>query len=490
MYVSVAVLSLCLVGLVLIQLRWAIAFLRWPVEIMYGEALIQDHAARILRGEALYQPLGHPSYTVASYTPLFYVLMAATQAVGGPGLLAGRFVSVVATVVTAALLGRLAAGQGRGVVAGALAGLLFVAFGFPTPFPWFALAKEDVLGVAFGVGSIAVLVSGRDRPRVVVSGLLAAMAILTKQPLIAALVAGLVSLWLCDRRRVLLFGLASVGPVLAVVAASELSTHAFLANTVFANVQPFRVDVLLTSLAGFKAYQAGPVALTAVAVVRRLYVRKSFEDILLPAYCVVSALPLLGLASVGSAQNYWIELAAATSVLAASEIWWWLRGPDLRSRLVGAALALVPLVNVVVAGRLALIWLPALAQYADPAGTQAEFAAVLERVRSTPGEVVAEPLDALALAGKPALVEPWAADALYQSGTWDIGPLVDRVCNGDIQLAVLAHALDDSVVAYQDYGIWPAPLIDALRQKMVLQGTRAGRYLYIPLPGSRCANRT
>src|ERR1700737_3759557 len=99
-YVTVAVLGLGLVGLVAIQLRWAVAFVRWPVEIMYGEALIQDHAARLLRGEALYQALGQPSYTVAAYTPLFYGLVALGQAVIGPSLLLARGVSLVATMVT------------------------------------------------------------------------------------------------------------------------------------------------------------------------------------------------------------------------------------------------------------------------------------------------------------------------------------------------------------------------------------------------------
>jgi hypothetical protein len=367
-----------------------------------------------------------------------------------------------------------------------LAALLFVAFGFPTPFPWFALAKEDVLGVALAIGSVSVLVTGTTTRHVVVAGLFAAAALLTKQTLIAATLAGLLALALHDRRLALIFAAAALVPVLGVVAFFELTSHAFLQNAVFANAQPFRMDILLINLAGLKAYQAGVLAVAAVGTLRRLVTRRSFEDTLLPVYFVATALPLVGLASPGSAQNYWIELAAASAVMAASEIWWWLRGPDLRSRLVGGALALVPLVNVVVAGRLALIWLPALDQYAQPAATAAEFGRLVERVRATPGAVIAEPLDVLTMAGKPVIVEPWAADALYQSGTWNIQPLVDRVCRGDVQLAVLAHSLDDSVVAYQDYGIWPRPLIRAMHDRMVLDDARAGRYAYVLRPATSC----
>src|SRR5262245_56060564 len=48
-----------------------------PVEAMYGESIIFDQAARLLRGEALYQPLDRPPFTVAAYTPLYYVLVGA-----------------------------------------------------------------------------------------------------------------------------------------------------------------------------------------------------------------------------------------------------------------------------------------------------------------------------------------------------------------------------------------------------------------------------
>jgi hypothetical protein len=111
---------------------------------------------------------------------------------------------------------------------------------------------------------------------------------------------------------------------------------------------------------------------------------------------------------------------------------------------------------------------------------------VVDMVRGTHGPVVAEPLDTLALASKPALVEPWAVTALYESGTWDIQPLVERVCAGDFQLAVLAHPLDQEVVAYHNYAIWPRPLLNALRRTMVLDDVRAGRYIYVRRATASC----
>jgi len=486
---SVGLLSLCLAAMVGIQIVWALAFLGWPVEVMYGESVIFDHASRLVRGEALYQPLGEPAYTLASYTPLFYVISALGQVLTGPNLLFARIVSVLAGLVGATLLGTIAAQRGRGWGAGVLAGLLFVALGFPTPFPWFALGKEDVLGVTFGIASVAVLNRGTLRRHIVGAALLAALAILTKQTLIAASVAGAVALFLYDWRKAALFAALSGGLVLGVAAFFELTTHAFFANTVFGNAQPYRLDVLQTNLATLKAYQAAPLAVAGIGIARRLVTRRSFEDVLLPLYGLATVVPLVGLGTVGSAQNYWIELAAATAVLAATEIWTWLRAVDTPRRLAGGALAATILVNVFVAGRLALIWLPALGQYADPAEKLADFASIIEMVRDTDGDVVAEPMDALALAGKPALVEPWASDALYQSGTWDIEPLVNHVCTGRVRLAVLSRSLDEDVVAYHDYGVWPAPLLSAMRDTMTLRERRAGRYLYTVRPDAQCRSR-
>lgn len=479
------VLALGLAAMAVIQVRWAVAFVRWPLEIMYGEALIVDHAARIVHGQALYQPLGQPSYSLASYTPVFYALLAATQTVFGPSLTIGRVISLSACVLACALLGLIAAGRGRGAWAGGLAALLFVALGFPTPFPWFALAKEDMLGITFGLASVAVLVRSQTQRSVGLAGLLAALAILTKQTLFAAAVAGTVALAVTRPRLAPWFVAATLAPVLVTLGALEATTHAFVDNAIFGNAQPVRADVFLTNLATLKAYQAGVAALAAIAVLRRLWQRASFEDVLLPVYVLAASVPILGLAAIGSAQNYWIEFAAAASVLAATETWTWLRHADARVRLVGAALALLPLVNVVVAGRLALIWLPALSQYDQRATARATLARLVERVRETPGDVIAEPLDVIALAGKPVLVEPWAADALYQTGTWNISPLVDRVCRGEIGLAVMAHSLDEQVSAYNDFGIWPRPLIRALQQAMIPQGDQTGRWVYTAASGSR-----
>ncbi|HET6320299.1 MAG TPA: hypothetical protein VFG86_27905, partial [Chloroflexota bacterium] len=95
-------LRFAIVGLLVVALGAGAVFNVWlaaqliarPDETRYGEAILYDHAARLLRGEPLYRPLDGPPYTIATYTPLYYWLVAALRVAFGPGFLSGRLVSL------------------------------------------------------------------------------------------------------------------------------------------------------------------------------------------------------------------------------------------------------------------------------------------------------------------------------------------------------------------------------------------------------------
>src|SRR4030081_2817065 len=69
-----------------------IAPVELPTEAMYGESIIYDQATRLLRGEALYQPLDRSPFTVTAYTPLYYAVAAGLQSLGA-GFRPGRMLS-------------------------------------------------------------------------------------------------------------------------------------------------------------------------------------------------------------------------------------------------------------------------------------------------------------------------------------------------------------------------------------------------------------
>src|SRR5207253_1327681 len=99
----------------------------------------------------------------------------------------------------------LGATMARRVWVGGLAALMMLALGFPGPVSWLALYRVDTLGVAFALASVAALRRSTRPAVVVVAACLAALAILTKQTLFAAAVAGTLWMWSCSWRQAVLF---------------------------------------------------------------------------------------------------------------------------------------------------------------------------------------------------------------------------------------------------------------------------------------------
>jgi hypothetical protein len=460
-------------------------------EVMYGEAIVYDQAARLLRGQPLYQPLNQAPYTVTAYTPVYYWLVAELHAVVGPGFGPGRVASLVAGLVAALLVADLAARRARSAWAGLFAAALFLALSFPTQGPgleyaWFSFYKEDMLGVTFALGAIAVLDRGASRKGVVVAGVLAALAVLTKQTLFAAGVAGFVWLLLRDRRLAALFGTVAVGLVVIASVALELSTHAFLANVVFANVNPLNEYVFMLNLGVLLRFQVVPLALAAVYLVARLRDwRKAVCDIMVP-YALASLVTLIGLAKIGANYNYWIDLGAITAVLATQVIWGGLRAGPVPAAFVAVAAVAVLGAHLAVFLRDAQPSMDLLgilpAEQQRDLREPTEFDWVVERVREEPREVLSEALDVVVLAGKRTEVEPIIFTIMVDGNQWDDGPLVRRICAGDVGLVLIKGPLEGGTPD-QEYvrgALWPPRVLEALRETMQFETRQAGLSLYSP----------
>jgi hypothetical protein len=166
------------------------------VAIDYGEPVVYGQASRLLVGQALYQPIDRPPFTVAAYTPPYYWAAATLEAVFGPGFGPGRALSLACGAASAVLLGWLAGRRVGGVWVCALGGLLFLAFAFPRPdTPWLGLYRVDLLGVALSIAALAVLSRSSGARAVITAGVLAGLALLCKQTVVAALVAGALWRW-------------------------------------------------------------------------------------------------------------------------------------------------------------------------------------------------------------------------------------------------------------------------------------------------------
>ncbi len=503
-----------LAAVAIVKLGWSAMEVVQPQEIMFGEGTIMAHAGRLLRGEPLYQPLDRPPDTIVAYTPLFHWVTAAIQALLGPGFGPGRVLSFAAVLVITGLAVYLAVRETGDRWAGTFAGLLFFTLGLPWIYPrwdlagaepvsvalehllsgslrgmipWISLYRVDGLGVALSLGAITLLHGGTTRRRVLLAAVLATLAFLTKQTLVAAGVAGVIWLWREDRSKAAIFAGTGLAITLVTGLALEISTGAFLANVVLSNVNPIRADALAASLGLLVRFQAGPLAIAGLYVVYRLRTGVKGGERLLLYFWIASLLPLVGLAKVGSNHNYWIETAAVTAVLATLGTWTYRR----RYAEQGSARALVPI--LLIAANVTLVLpvvngdrLPRSSQIWLERGYVEGFQRVVERVRNEPRAVLANPLDVLALAGRPILFEPYIFSILLEQGKWDAGPLVRRICGGEIGLVVLDQRLETDNPGYHGYPHWPAPVLRALRQTMTLEAIQSDRALYVPRLGAAC----
>lgn len=490
-----ALLAVVLLGRMASAARVLVA----PQEVMYGEAIVYDQAAHVAHRLPLYHGIGDPSYSATAYGPIYYWLAGGLQALVGPGLLSGRVLSLLAGLTAATLVGWLARERVASLSAGVLAGALFLVGSFSEEAPWYAFYKEDVLAIALALGAIAALSRGLDTRRIVIAALLASLAILTKQSCAAAAAAGFVFCLAHGWRRATLFASVVGGIVGGTAAVLELTTHAFLLNTIWMNLNPTSLLALRTNLAVLIEYQG--VQIVAGAVVLGWLVRRHGPRGIprepLVVYGLFALVPLVGLSKVGSNYNYWFELAAALSVATACVLWTTLRRIDTdRRQALTWALGLLVLVGIggeiglhargsLTSNLRTLPALPALPAAASSAST--ELAPLLMRVRTEPGPVLADPMDVLPLAGREIYLEPYIFSILAQQGRWDARPVAERVCADDIHLVVLGYPLELAPQrGYHGYTFWPPAVLDALKAKLVLERQVAGRYVYVTDPRARC----
>ena len=152
---------------------------RYPFELEWMEGACADHVARVRGAGALYE---RPSleHVPLLYAPLWFYVTAAAGWVVGPGLFAGRLVSIAASGATLVLLYRFASRETGSRAAGLVAAGLY-ASAFRLAGSWFDVGRVDALFVALIVGAAYALRFAGGWRAAVIAGALTGLAFLTKQ---------------------------------------------------------------------------------------------------------------------------------------------------------------------------------------------------------------------------------------------------------------------------------------------------------------------
>jgi hypothetical protein len=453
-------------------------------ELIYGESWVLDGARRVAHGEVLYPPADRLPLAQTAYTPVYYIVVGELQRLlGDAGYTTGRAVSLVASLVGAALLAwslrRLSGHWPTGLLG---AGLLLTQN--VTVVLWAPLHRVDALALALTLAGLALATAGR--PYAAVLPFL--LAVFTKQTFVVAPVATCLALW-PERGRMLRFGAAFLGGLgLLVGIAQWLTDGWFVWHTVLANSNVPDFETFAALMGSFLQFN-GVVVLAAAAA---LSLPERPGERVWRLYFLGSLITLPSLAKIGASSNYWLELSVATAALLAlgARRLALARAPQLHVLapvvIAGALLVAVPAYQAVAfeaATTTRTMLQPQSPRYLSlvgDAGTQPYRvdASFLPRIAREHGDVLTDNPGLAVAAGKRIAYEFQIFQLLEAQGMWSEGPIVEAIAARQFDLVVLMHPLDGPVTGTR----WTPAIRAALRQAYVPDGQQAGFWVYRPGP--------
>jgi hypothetical protein len=272
-----------------------------------GECVVAAHASMLAHDGTLYYDFHHAPYTVAPYTPLFYLLDAGLQKAGLPIYVSGRVISFAAAIGIVALAWYLTLLYTKERYSAAMSALLCASSSLL--FIWGTVGQVDVLALFWALAAFylysrnAVLAENT----LAWAGVCALLAFFTKQTMLACPAAICLHLIITRRTRTAVkFALVCLAVAATIVFALDQALDGrFLADTVFGNINPYALSKFVAQIR-FTLLVAGPLLLVAA-----IGARKAIQSAMAGApflYLVLAGLVFLGTAArIGSDLNYQLE---------------------------------------------------------------------------------------------------------------------------------------------------------------------------------------
>jgi hypothetical protein len=445
------------------------AFFPYPLD--YGEAPLVDQAMRLAAGQSIYRPdVSAPPYTISNYPPLFVLALLPFVELFGPAFLVGRAISIVCTLAATAFLTVTTYTLSKDRLAASVTGMLFLA----TPFVvhWSAFLRVDMLALALSTAALCVIARWPTEQRsTVLAALLLVAAIYTRQSYaLASPLAAFVWLWAHERRRAIELALLVGGLVVSFFLCINLITHGgFFYNIVAANVNEFGMERLGRWLKDLR--ETAPILLLLGGVFVFLAPAKGMPawPLLVP-YLIGAALSALTIGKIGSNVNYFLELAAASSLVGGAYIWWSRERPWLRNLLL--------LVLVLQAGWLLRETLDGPVAYV---ASRAEDLPALDElddmVAAVDGPVLAdEHMGLTTLHERPLFFQPFEITQLARAGLWDQTTILQDIENHRFPLILVYQFAYSS--GHEER--WTAEMLAAIKQYYRPAQNLAGDIVYQP----------
>src|SRR6185369_13695727 len=231
-------------------------------ELSPPESVVAAQSLMLVHDGALYYDLKHYPYTVCAYMPTFYWLESGLIRVGLSAFQAGRWISLMALLGLIALSGKLVLLYTGDTNAAWVASLATASSSLLAS--WGTVGQVDTLAAFFAVAAFYQYsrFHVRGESTLWIAGVCALLALFTKQTMVAAPVAIFVLLWTRDRKKALTFGaIFGTGVAALLLGINAALDGRFLANTVFANMNPFSGAKFLAQFRYFASVSSGLLAI-------------------------------------------------------------------------------------------------------------------------------------------------------------------------------------------------------------------------------------
>ena len=403
------------------------AMLRWPYPMQGSESLVVWEAQLLAQGESIYVANGPERHGFVSgpYTPLYFAAVAATLKLTPTVYTGGRLITLGSWLALLALLGALvycatpqrARWAGAGVAIASLAA-------FTPGIIWAVRVKPTIPALALaGLGLLIVQRTWRSPGHRYLWALVPLIAAyFTKQTALAAPLAAALFLlvnagWRVAARFV---GLGIVGGLLPFGLLTALTRGEFFRHIVADRRLAWQPQLLI-NFGGLFLRDYWPIL--AAAALSALALARWRARSIAPFYLLCAAAFVITIGVEGADHDHLIELAFAAALATGTGL----------SVALGHSTRAAPIAWPIVALLLAqgfTGWEPDrwyVGEYALPdQRVRRQLDLIVTNMRNTPGDVLAEEIGLIILAGKPVPYDdPQAMAALARVGRWDQRQLLD-----------------------------------------------------------------
>jgi hypothetical protein len=446
-------------------LAWCLIALRPDFSWDDAEPEILDQAWHLARGQSIYHSIETPPFTFSVYPPLYYALVALLLKVFGLNYLPAKLLSLVAGCSTVYALMRLKRKWNKTI------GLWVVCLLFLIPAFLYNLLRCHVqmLAVALSIWSLVFFLRNRKMETLLVSPLLAVLALYTKQTQIALPLGMALYLAFKNRRWLLPYLSVFIGGALIPFLALQTFTHGtFWLDTVILaelSYQAFMIPLIFL-------HHAGPILVFLAIACATLWKRvRSFD--LEPVDCYFGCVLLTTLVSLGRAgahSQYVLELIIVTVI-------YLLRTTDLfavQSRKAWVSIQVL----------LLLAYAPFFVFFEEGKWDSAANRAsrhVYAAIREHPGPILSQQ-SSFALFGHGEIyVALFHFTALARLGEWDQAHIVNSIRNREFPYVIMQFRVDNADLSDDDRERFTPEMISSIRKHYRLEKVIYPYFLYTPV---------